>query len=521
MTINYTSPEKAGIKSQNILDFHTKIKKKKLSLHSAVLYKDGAILSEVYYAPFKAEDNHRMFSIAKSAVAIAVGLMEGEGLISTCDPIIKYFPEKRPVHPYIEQMTIGDMLMMRTCHAQTTYDKFDLGSDWVDSFFTKTPTHKPGSVFHYDTSAPFVLSALCERLTGKKTWDYVRDSLKGLNLSKTSHFISGGMGVSHGGSGLVSTTLDILKLGIFFLNEGNIDGEQIISKDYMRRAVSDLTPNCVASPLPSESCGYGYYVWRTEKNGYVLYGMGGQLVIVCPEEKMILVTTADTQGYSGGNQIIYDAFYECILDPYRQSLKDTAVSKNTNTKNNLNEQSSEKAAMVLREFEKKARLSSLSEEIPGCILPGSSEFESFIRKYDRASYSFYPAEADSKDKDIATCESSINTKATLSRLYLSLDESKGAKLTFEYADSSEYDLPFGYSKNIEGSLPLYGNRTFTSAALIAKDTLYIRARVCDEILGSIHMELYFEDDSLTLYMKKIEETSFKEFNAHLTGNRLS
>ena len=176
--------------------------------------------------------------------------------------------------------------------------------------------------------------------------------------------------------------------------------------------------------------------------------------------------------------------------------------------------------MALREFEKKARLSSLSEEIPGCILPGSSEFESFIRKYDRASYSFYPAEADSKDKGTATCESSTNAKATLSRLYLSLDESKGAKLTFVYADSSEYDLPFGYSKNIEGSLPLYGNRTFTSAALIAKDTLYIRARVCDEILGSIHMELYFEDDSLTLYMKKIEETSFKEFNAHLTGNRL-
>ena len=506
MIINNIAPEEVGIGSADILNFHSAIRNKNLSLHSAILHKDGFILSECYYAPFKEGDNHRMFSIAKSAVALAVGLMADEGLININDALIKYFPEKRPVHPYLEMITIKDMLMMRTCHASTTYDKFDLSSDWVGSFFTKTPTHKPGTVFHYDTGAPFVLSALCEKLTGKKTWDYVKDALSDLEFSKDSYFIEGGMGVSHGGSGLVATSLDILKLGIFFLNEGKIDGKQIVSRDYMRAAVSNLTPNCIASPLPSESCGYGYYVWRTEKDGFVLYGMGGQLVIVCPKENMILVTTADTQGYSGGNQIIYDAFYENILEPYRKDIK------------HQSEHSFEK----LRKFEKEARLSTLSEEINGCIFPGTKEFSDFLGKYDGAIFCFREeTEIKTADGNCQNISNPLSSSHPLKALELRLNPDFDPRLIFTYADNEKYDLPFGYSKNIEGTLPLYKNHTISSAALIAKDTLYIRVRISDDLLGSVHIELYLEDELLTLYMKKIEETSFKEFNTHLLGKRIT
>jgi CubicO group peptidase (beta-lactamase class C family) len=91
-----------------------------------------------------------MFSISKSFTSIAIGLLADEGRLSLEDPVIKYFPEKLPdkdsIHPWVAQMTIKDMLMMRTCHASTTY-KLDMSSDWVASFLPHSRRIHPEQSF--------------------------------------------------------------------------------------------------------------------------------------------------------------------------------------------------------------------------------------------------------------------------------------------------------------------------------------------------------------------------------------
>ena len=475
MDLKYCSPEEKNISSALIKKFCERVQKKGISLHSAIVYADDSIISETYFAPFKKGDLHRMFSVAKSAVAIAVGLLADNGLISLEDHIVDYFPEKLPknVHPYLAELTICDMLMMRTCHAQTTYNKFDLSSDWVGSFFTTVPTHKPGTIFHYDTSAPHVLSALVEKLTGKQTWDYIRDSLPELGLSDKSYLIKDGQGISFGGSGLVATTEDILRLGIFFLNEGCIDGRQLISREFCHTAVSDLTPNCVASQLPSESCGYGYYVWCTERAGYVLYGMGGQLVIICPKERIILVSTADTQGYAGGNQVIYDAFYEEVID------KIGTVSPNSSDFEDL------------KAYSATACMNTVLSTVRGARIPDNDE--------------------------LIDSEYTLSDNASGFTSLGILIKKDGGSLTFGTSDGLKYIVHFGIDINKEGTLPLYGDRTCGSGAYIGKDTFYILLRVIGERVGSVHFELYFEEKEIIVFVKKIEETGFNEFNAHLHG----
>ena len=92
-----------------------------------------------------------------------------------------------------------------------------------------------------------------------------------------------------------------------------VDGKQLLSPSYIREATSHLTDTLVTAPCRSEGCGYGYQFLRNEKGGYVCYGMGGQLIIFLPDYNLICVTTADTQGIGGGNQLIYDALYDEIL----------------------------------------------------------------------------------------------------------------------------------------------------------------------------------------------------------------
>ena len=123
-------PEETGVPSGCISDFVERLKVHEVPLHSLLIMHHDKLITEGYYAPCTEDTLHRMFSISKSFTSIAIGLLAEEGKLSLDDPIVNYFPDKVPadVHPWISAMTIRDMLMMRTCHASTTY-KLDMTKD--------------------------------------------------------------------------------------------------------------------------------------------------------------------------------------------------------------------------------------------------------------------------------------------------------------------------------------------------------------------------------------------------------
>ena len=134
-------------------------------LHSVLVWHRGKLLEEEYFSPYDPSLLHRMFSITKSFTALAVGGLIAEGKLALTDKIIRFFPEYVPddPHPFLAEMTIEDMLSMRTCYKSTTY-KNDLTSNWVQSFFTTLPDHRPGQIFKYDTSSAHTLAALVKKI---------------------------------------------------------------------------------------------------------------------------------------------------------------------------------------------------------------------------------------------------------------------------------------------------------------------------------------------------------------------
>ena len=177
-TFEKTLPENIGISSASIKRVLERLDKKDVPMHSLLIMKDDKLIFEKYYAPYTADTLHRLFSVSKSITAMAIALLQEEGKLSFDASITDYFPEytDENTHPWIRQTTIRNMLQMRTCHASTTY-KVDMKSDWVESFFKVAPTHKPGTIFHYDTSAAHTLCALAEKLTGMPMLDYLKERL--------------------------------------------------------------------------------------------------------------------------------------------------------------------------------------------------------------------------------------------------------------------------------------------------------------------------------------------------------
>ncbi len=474
-TFPKVSPEEAGIPSGCIIRFIERLKQRQIAMHSLLIMRRDKLLFEGYYAPYKADTLHRMFSISKSFTSVAIGLLAEEKKLSLDDPIVQYFPEKLPeeVHPWIASMTIRNMLMMRSCHASTTY-KINPDADWVESYFTTPPTHPAGTLFHYDTSAPHTLCALVEKLTGMNMLDYLKQKLEPLGLSEESYMIQDPFGVSQGGTGLVATPMDLLKFGYFIAHKGLVEGKQLLSSAYLSKAVSPLSETCVSAPVPSEAQGYGMQFWRSEKNGFVCYGMGGQLIIFLPDQDLICVTTADTQDIQGGNQQIYDALYEEIL-PF---MKEIALP------------SDPEAVLLLKSTADSLRI----EPLPNTSMPDTAGQINGKTFHVQTMHSDFEAFSVSFDNP-----SDIETNGHLS-------------FTWQH---KPYTVSFGMNHMLTGSFPIYEMQYAASGSWLFDGTLYIKAHIIDSYVGSVHFQLSFKENALTVFMRKREESLFHEFNGHL------
>ena len=497
-------PEDVNVSSSAIKDFLEFLDKKEIPMHSLLIMRNDKLIFEKYYAPYKAATLHRMFSISKSITALAVFLLIDKGLVGIDNSITDYFPEyvNESTHRWVKDTTIRNMLEMRTCHASTTY-KVDMKSDWVESFFTVEPTHKPGTVFHYDTSAAHVLCALVEKLTQMPMLDYLKENIFNyMDFSKDSYMVKDPFGVSMGGSGLVATPMDFLKILYLIEKRGTIicnDGvtRALLPSDLIELATSNISDTIMTAPIPGESQGYGMQIWQNEKGGYVLYGMGGQLGISIPSKNLLIITTADTQGIQGGNQIIYDGIYRFLLPGIDRENLD--INKCTSD-----------IACSKAHSEAYENLISFADTL--AIAPPK-----LARNHAYTGYA-----TKELSSELHQTYELLPNKQGFSKVQLDIcPGSKQSTITFFTDDpalkSGAFKLNFGLGHMEEGIFPKYDNPYTAGAVFLRENVLYIRFHLIGESVGSIRMELYFGDQDITIFMRKIEETYFKEFDGHLYG----
>ncbi|MCQ2446127.1 MAG: serine hydrolase, partial [Clostridia bacterium] len=91
--LTFTSPAAAGVSPKCVSTFLDDVRARELALHSFVFLRHGKVFAEGYAAPFKEGEFHRMYSVSKTFVSMAVGALIGEGKLSLDDPVSKYLPE--------------------------------------------------------------------------------------------------------------------------------------------------------------------------------------------------------------------------------------------------------------------------------------------------------------------------------------------------------------------------------------------------------------------------------------------
>lgn len=302
--------------------FLDRLERNGVNMHGFMVLNHGETVAKGFWAPFTEDSPHRMFSIGKSITSLMIGILYGEGKLKLKDKIADYFTDMRPetLPDEIASMTIEDMLKMATCHKLTTYSRVKC-NDWTSTFFSALPTNASGAVFSYDTSATHTLSALIERLSGMSLLSFFKERIyTPLGLTGEIRWLTDPVGVCQGGSGLVMTLPDLMKVAACVM----LGGDGIIAADYIKMATSKQIETFLL-PNREERYGYGYQFWLTRENGVAMYGMGGQYVIMLPEKDVIFGCMADTQLQAMGTQDILDAFFEEIL-PHIGEERDSALA---------------------------------------------------------------------------------------------------------------------------------------------------------------------------------------------------
>lgn len=349
MFFKYTTPESVGISSKNVLDFIKTLDSYSFCTHNIIMARGDKIFAEVYYKPFNADFKHRMYSISKSFVGVAVGMAQDDGLLSLDDKMIKYFPEyvNEDTCSFIKETTIKDILVMETGMQKEIYWFVTGTKDRTECYFQKRSEKIPGTIFNYDSPASFMLCAIVEKVTGKDFLEYMKEkALLDIGFSKDSYCIKVPGGYSFGDSGIMCTAKDLLRFARFVMNKGEWQGKQYMDSNYLEEATKKQVSNANTTNKTYGSYGYGYQMWKAPNDGFAFVGMGDQFAICDPKTDFIFIINSDNQGNAPATRaILYHELYKTIVGNFGNPLE-----------------ADEKSYSELKEYIEKSELFSLKQD---------------------------------------------------------------------------------------------------------------------------------------------------------------
>jgi len=318
-------PESCGnaAPAPSVCEFLKRMQKAGINFHSILMLRGNDVVFEKYIHPFHKDMPHRMYSVTKSFVSIAVGCLVDEGKLSLDDPIIRYFEDKLPetVSPLLEKQTVRDMLMMATCFVGSNWFLPEV-TDRTRFYFAQTPNRPSGTLFNYDSTGSYILGVLVERVSGMSLLDYLK--IKVLNRIggfENAEILKTNDGTPWGDSAMVCTSRALMNFAKFVMNMGTWEGERLLSEEYLKEATSLQITTNVEGAVGYNLHGYGYQIWMNER-GFSFHGMGGQFAICVPEEDFIFVCTGDNQYNTLAAHTIFRGVFDCLLPEKNEQMQE-------------------------------------------------------------------------------------------------------------------------------------------------------------------------------------------------------
>ena len=273
-----------------------------------LILKGDTILVERYQ--YERTPAHRLtsFSVAKSIVAMLVGLALADGSIASLDDRAqKYVPGldgtpygETPIRHLLTMSSgvkfsdiVGDRDDVVVLARLTVLGESEGGAATLAPF--RTRERPPGPQFSYASGDSQVLGLVLRGATGKPLADYLADKVwKPMGAESDASWMIDKAGYEIGWAGFNATLRDYARLGMLLAHDGVLDGRRILPAGW----VEAMTTAPAAPFEPGNSgaglFGYGYQTWLLPGSGrqFALRGRRGQVVFVDPGSKLVMVHMA-------------------------------------------------------------------------------------------------------------------------------------------------------------------------------------------------------------------------------------
>ncbi|TKC13224.1 serine hydrolase [Pedobacter polaris] len=324
---NYPNQTYAGLKTR----IDTSLRNTKTNVFLVI--KNDTIIYQYLSANNTLANKQPSFSMAKSFVGTLTGIaVDRKQIQSTNELVIKYLPELAKNDERFNRLTIQHVLDMRSGFDfnERSFNPFSkivrsyYGADLKKMVSKLKMKNEPNTVFEYQSINTQILAMILEKVTGKSVQTLLQENLwKPMGAESDALWSLDNKGYIKAFCCINATALDFAKIGRLYLNGGNWEGKQIISKQWVDATTNpdSLTKKryknqfwatrdyryfkdsiSAVNQLKKEELTYpvekspdGRYFYAKKVYDFKAQGMFHQSVYVNPKNKVIIVRLGGRQ----------------------------------------------------------------------------------------------------------------------------------------------------------------------------------------------------------------------------------
>jgi CubicO group peptidase (beta-lactamase class C family) len=270
---------------------------------------------------------HNIYSCSKGFTSTVLGLLIDDKRIKLDDYAAKYVSDLIQYYPTVSFRHFATMTSGYSAAGRSRWN--DENADWsYKPYIPEKPHFAPGTQYEYWDEAQMMYGRTLTKILGKTMEQYLKEKITNqIGLGEWTWDTEGtvnGIPINNGCTGVTMNAQQLAKWGLLFLNNGNWNGKQVISKKWCQMA----TTNQVGAAVPifqgdravtQGSGSYGFNWWVNSRNGLsrlpdapvnvaYLSGLNHNVCCIIPEWNMVIVRMGTDKNPSEPKHLVWNMF---------------------------------------------------------------------------------------------------------------------------------------------------------------------------------------------------------------------
>ncbi len=278
--------------------------------HAVVISHKGENVYEKYFSAYQEWIPHDQRSASKSIASAMIGIAIDQGIIPSDESFLHEFLPEEYAPKMMEdgrkaKIRIKDLLTMSSGldavdfgvdrNSAASEGNYQNSPDWLNTVLNANMINEPGKHALYGSAKPYLLGVALNQKLDIPLAIYMDQQLFA-KLGVDNYIIQNDIsGVPYFGGGMYLMPKDMLKFGQLYLNNGVINGEKLISKEWINKSFE----RHLILENTNDKNPYGYLWWHKdyEFKGRTIAsiearGSGGQYIMVVPELELVVAITS-------------------------------------------------------------------------------------------------------------------------------------------------------------------------------------------------------------------------------------